>query len=63
MTVHEVPQPDEVRRAVFLELVTAQDGGAGVRQSRELIAGRYGLSPDQVLDIARAGLAHGWPPL
>jgi hypothetical protein len=54
---------DEFRREVFLALVTAQDGGTPVVQSRLAVAADFGLSEPDVRRIEREGIEAGWPPL
>jgi len=54
---------DDRRRAIFADLVSAQDEGHSVPASRELVAGRYGVSVEEVQAIEREGLDNGWPPL
>jgi hypothetical protein len=53
---------DEQRRAVFADLVAAQDEGLAVVASREKVAEQHGLTPAQVQAIEREGLDAGWPP-
>jgi hypothetical protein len=57
------PLPDDRRRVIFADLVAAQDEGLAVTASRDLVAARYGVSPEQVREIEREGLDAGWPPL
>jgi hypothetical protein len=54
---------EEQRKGIFLALVEAQDKNVGVRESRQLIAGHFGLSENEVRQIEREGLDAGWPPL
>jgi hypothetical protein len=54
---------DDRRRAIFAELVAAQDEGLTVQASREHVAGRHGLTVEQVRAVEREGLDAGWPPL
>lgn len=51
------------RRALFLALVEAQDAGMDAGRSREVVAGRFGISPEEVRKIEREGIDGGWPPL
>jgi len=51
------------RQEVFLALVEAQDQAMSVAQSRAAVAGRFGLSEEQVRRIEREGLEANWPPL
>ena len=54
---------EEQRKAIFLELVQAQDGGMPVARSRKDVARRHGLSERQLLAVEREGLEADWPPL
>lgn len=51
------------RRAIFLAVVTAQDGGMTVGASRAEVARKFEVSEAQVKEIEREGLEHEWPPL
>jgi hypothetical protein len=53
----------ELRKAVFLALVQAQDEGTPVRTSRATMAARFALSVQDVETIEREGLMRKWPPL
>ena len=53
----------EKRKAIFRELVLAQDNGLAVAHSRQEVAGRYGLSEQQVLAVEQEGVEAQWPPL
>jgi hypothetical protein len=57
----DLSQPE--RQAVFLALVEAQDGGMTAAASRESIAERFAISPEEVRIIEREGLDACWPPL
>ncbi len=61
----EVEQPlaEPERRAIFLALVQAQDGGASVADSRKLIGKLFVVSEQTVRRVEREGLDHAWPPL
>jgi hypothetical protein len=54
---------EDRRRAVFLALVEAQDGGSQVAESRIVMADRFRLTAMQVQEIEREGLDSNWPPL
>lgn len=54
---------EDRRRVIFAALVEAQDEGHAVQASRELIAGRYGVSVEAVREIETEGLDGRWPPL
>jgi hypothetical protein len=58
-----VEPPIERRMEIFAALVRAQDEGAPVRTSRALIAGRFGVTEEEVRLIEREGLDEEWPPL
>jgi hypothetical protein len=51
------------RKAVFLALVQAQDGGMDAARSREEVARRFSLSQEQVKRIEKEGIDAEWPPL
>jgi len=51
------------RLELFAALVEAQDAGAGVPQSREIVAKRFGVSVAMVKAVEREGIAEAWPPL
>ena len=54
---------DDRRQEVFFALVSSQDNGTSVKDSREIVAARFELSMTEVLAIERAGIAAKWPPL
>lgn len=56
-------QSVELRQAIFLALVQAQDEGASVRSSRAAMAARFAVSVEDVETIEREGLIRKWPPL
>jgi hypothetical protein len=51
------------RQHCFRLLVTAQDYGMTVEESRELAGSRFGLDVDQVRSIEEEGLRAFWEPL
>ncbi len=51
------------RKEIFRELVLAQDLGAGVRQSYQMITERFELTDPQLRQIEDEGLEKEWPPL
>ena len=55
--------PEDRRKEIFEALVDAQDHEVPVKESRRLIAQRYGLSENQVWQIEREGMDNDWPPL
>jgi hypothetical protein len=55
--------PEVLRQEIFLALVTAQDQGMPVQQSRTAVAQRYTISADSLGKIEREGLEKDWPPL
>jgi hypothetical protein len=59
----KLPLSDEQRQEIFHAVVTAQDQGMDVSQSRQYVAQRFGVAEDQVKDIEREGLDKNWPPL
>ena len=54
---------EDRRKEVFSALVSSQDGGLTVKESRERIASQFDLSLDEVITIERAGISAKWPPL
>jgi hypothetical protein len=55
--------PDDRRRAIFADVVRAQDEGLSVAAAREAVAARHGVRPEYVRAIEREGIHRGWPPL
>jgi hypothetical protein len=55
--------PESLRKEIFLALVEAQDQGMSPAASRKVVAGRFGVSEDQVRKIEQEGLDNEWPPL
>ena len=53
-------QTEDERKAVFIALVETQDKGAGVADSRKLVAEQFGLTVEQVQDVEKEGLAQNW---
>ena len=51
------------RRAIFASLVEVQDAGVAVRDSRAMVAGKYGVPIEEVREVEREGLDEEWPPL
>ena len=51
------------RQELFAALVEAQDAGASVPMSRELVAKRFGVSVATVRAVEREGIAEAWSPL
>jgi hypothetical protein len=51
------------RKAIFRDLVDAQDHKLGVFESRKLIAKRFGLTEGQIRRIEQEGLDRQWLPL
>lgn len=54
---------EESRKNIFHALVTTQDEGVSVGESREKVATDFSLSVDDVCRIEREGLDAQWPPL
>ena len=55
---------DESRqREIFELLVTLQDKGLAVRESREQVAKKASITVEEVQAIERIGLEQNWPPL
>ena len=57
------PLPDDRRRAIFADVVAAQDEGLAVAAARESVAARHNVSPEEVKAIEREGIEQEWPPL
>ena len=57
------PLPDDRRRAIFADVVRAQDEGLSVAAAREAVAARHGVGPEDVRAIEREGIHREWPPL
>jgi hypothetical protein len=55
--------PENLRKKIFLALVSAQDQNLEVSQSRKLVVQRFGVSEGQVRQIEREGMDNQWPPL
>lgn len=51
------------RRDIFRDLVAAQDLGAGVRRSYQLVTERFEITEAQLRQIEDEGLEKEWPPL
>lgn len=59
----ENTRTEEFRKEVFFALVEAQDQNIPVKESRDAVAGRFGLTSNQVQVIEREGIEGQWPPL
>jgi hypothetical protein len=57
------PLPEALRKEIFLALAEAQGQGMSPAASRELVAGRFGVSEGRVRKVEREGLDKDWPPL
>lgn len=55
--------PEPARRAIFADLVAAQDAGARVPDSRFSVAKQHNIEVDEVRRVEREGLDREWPPL
>ena len=53
----------EQRKAIFLAVAQAQDGGQSVEGSRKAVAKEFGVSEDVVKKIEQEGSEKDWPPL
>jgi hypothetical protein len=53
---------EEQRREMFAALVVAQDKKMGVKESREAIAGQYGVDVKTVCKVEDEGVENNWPP-
>jgi DNA-directed RNA polymerase specialized sigma subunit len=63
MSPNETEHSPELRRKIFLALVTAQDQEMSVERSRREIAQSFGITEAEVVRIEREGLDNNWPPL
>ena len=65
MLRHQQDQPltQAERMEIFLAVVQAQDDRMTVPQARKVVAGRFGVSEQQVRQIEQEGLDNNWPPL
>jgi hypothetical protein len=59
----EVELTELRRRELFAALVTAQDEGLSVRDSRAAIARRFTVDVQTVAEVEDEGLDGRWPPL
>jgi hypothetical protein len=57
------PLNELARKEAFLMLVTLQDRGCSVDDSREQIASQYGIPISEVPHIEQEGIRRAWPPL
>lgn len=55
--------PETRRKEIFMALVETQDKRVGVARSRQVVAGQFAVSVDQVRQIEQEGLDCEWPPL
>ena len=55
--------PETRRKEIFLALVETQDKRVGVARSRQVVAGQYGVTVEQIRQIEQEGLDCEWPPL
>jgi hypothetical protein len=53
--------PEATRQQIFYDLVAAEDSGIGSEKAREVVAQQYGITMDQVEEIAEEGLMNQWP--
>lgn len=57
------PMSESTRKAIFHEVVSAEDDGARPSEARRQVAERFGITPDQVREIEDEGIKKTWPPL
>lgn len=55
--------PEEKRREIFRTLVSAQDAGDSVAESRSNVAIQFRIELDEVRSIEREGITNQWAPL
>lgn len=59
-----VDQLDEdLRRAVFVQVVESEDSGLVPSEARQKAAAAYGITVEQVRKIEEEGIEKTWPPL
>ena len=65
MLPHQSDKPltQAERMEIFLAVVQAQDDRMTVPQARTVVAGRFGVSEQQVRQIEQEGVDNDWPPL
>lgn len=51
------------KREIFRELVTCQDAGMTVEQSRDRMATYFSITVETIKEIEARGLTKAWPPL
>jgi len=51
------------RQRIFADLVGLQDKGMNTLESRRQIADRYGIEPQELIEIEEEGIEQEWPPL
>jgi len=55
--------PEKTRRNVFQTLVTTQDQGIPVEESRQQVASHFQLDVEEIRQIEREGISKNWDPL
>lgn len=55
--------PEDTRKELFQALVSIQDRGTSVEDSRNQVAGQFQTAVEEVRNIEREGIAKQWPPL
>lgn len=55
--------PETRRKEIFMALVHTQDKKIGVARSRQVVAGEFGVTVDQIRRIEDEGIDGEWPPL
>ena len=65
MSRHQLNKPltQAERMDIFLAVVQAQDDRMTVLQARKVVAGRFGVTEQQVRRIEQEGLDNDWPLL
>ena len=51
------------RKSIFLALVSAQDSGAAIPESKKNVAKEYAITKEQLDLIEKEGVDKEWPPL
>ena len=55
--------PEETRKAIFRDVVDAEDHGEVQREARRKVAVKYAITVDDVRKIESEGIDKTWPPL
>jgi hypothetical protein len=59
----DMPLAEYRKKEIFQALVSSQDEGLSVPQSRTSTAERYQVTESTIKSIEREGIENNWPPL